>query len=128
MFPLLAIGGVIGAVMSAAKGASWLSDQLDATKNAASAGGKSEARPATDAKAASFESALAAQVAGQTMPASAPSPSTQVTSVTAAQHGTDYDALGRMKAGIFAYSHVGEHHGHQKSAPQGSDAPIVARS
>jgi len=28
MFPLLAIGGVIGAVVSVAKGASWLSDQL----------------------------------------------------------------------------------------------------
>ena len=36
----LAIGGVIGAVISAAKGASWLSDQLDSTKAAASAGGK----------------------------------------------------------------------------------------
>ncbi|HET7883400.1 MAG TPA: hypothetical protein VFL55_21115 [Acetobacteraceae bacterium] len=128
MFPLLAIGGVIGAVVSAAKGASWLADQLDPTKNAASAGGKSETKPATDAKATSFEATLAAQVAGQTVPASAPSPAAQVANVTAAQHGTDYDALGRMKAGMFAYSHVGEHHGHQKSAPQGSDAPTVARS
>jgi hypothetical protein len=128
MFPLLAIGGVIGAVMSVAKGASWLSDQLDATKNAASAGGKSETRPATDAKATSFEATLAAQVAGQSLPASTPAPSAQVAGVTATQPGTDYDALARMRAGVFAYSHVGEHHNHQKPALQGSDAATVARS
>ena len=52
----------------------------------------------------------------------------QATAVTAAQHGTDYDALARMKAGVFAYNHVGEHHGHQKSSPAAGDASPVARS
>ncbi len=39
MFPLLAIGGVISAVSSVAKGASWLAGKLNPT-GAASAGGK----------------------------------------------------------------------------------------
>jgi len=128
MFPLLAIGGVIGAVVSVAKGASWLSDQLDSTKNAASAGGKLESRPANEAKTSPFEAALAAQVAGQSLPTSTATPSAQVASVTAMQHGTDYDALARMKAGAFAYSHLGEHHSHQKPASHGSDAATVAQS
>jgi hypothetical protein len=128
MFPLLAIGGVIGAVVSVAKGASWLSDQLDSTKNAASAGGKSESRPATEAKTSPFEAALAAQVAGQSLPVSPTAAPARLTDVTAVQHGTDYDALARMKAGVFAYSHVGEHHGHQKPSPNTGDATTVTRS
>jgi hypothetical protein len=65
MFPLAIIAGVVGAVASAAKGASWLSDQLDSTKGSASAGGKTEAKPATTAKASQFEAALAAQARPQ---------------------------------------------------------------
>src|SRR5262245_34857426 len=106
MFPLLAIGGVIGAVVSVAKGASWLSDQLDATKNAASAGGKSETKPATDAKATSFEATLAAQVAGQKAPIGAAVPAGAPISA----RGTDHDALARMNAGILAYGQIGRHH------------------
>ena len=71
MLPLLVIGGVIGAVMSAAKGASWLSDQLDSTKTTASAGGKPATTPATAAKMSQFAATLAAQVAGQSVPVSA---------------------------------------------------------
>ena len=40
MFPI-AIGGVIGAVVSAVQGADWLSDKLDSSKGAGSVGGKS---------------------------------------------------------------------------------------
>ena len=70
MLPLIAIAGVIGAVMSVAKGAAWASDQVDLTKGAASVGGKGGTKTQIDAKSAPFADALAAQVAGQTMPAS----------------------------------------------------------
>src|SRR5689334_17219455 len=122
MFPLVAIGGVIGAVMSIAKGASWLADQLDSTKGATSVGGKAEAKPTADAKASQFEAALAAQVAGQKAP---------VSSVPAANvpltHGTDYDSLARMKVGMLAYTHVGEHRSaHAKQPSASGDAQFAA--
>lgn len=127
MFPLIAIGGVIGAVVSAIQGASWLSDHLDSSK-AASAGGKAAAKPPAEAKVSPFEAALAAQAAGQTLPgsgssaASANSP-TPATAIVPPIHGTDYDTLARMKAGIVAYSHIGERHGNHAGAvkPPGSD-------
>jgi hypothetical protein len=129
MFPLVAIGGVIGAIVSVAKGASWLSDQLGSTKGTGSVGGKTEVKPGSDAKASSFQAALAAQAAGQSVP---PSASTAPTTLPAAassamlpaqQHGPDYDAIARMKAGIFAYSHVGEHRdGHDKATQPSSGA------
>jgi hypothetical protein len=112
MFPLVAIGGVIGAVFSIAKGASWLSDQLDSSKAPASVGGKGAAKPAADAKSPSqFEAALEAQVTGQTVPASAASTAVTSTqsSVPVSQLGTSYDTLARTKAGLGAYGHVGEH-------------------
>jgi hypothetical protein len=119
MLPLVAIGGVIGAVMSVVKGASWLSDQLG-SGNTASVGGKGDAKAATGAATSSFETALAAQAAGQTVPtgiagaaasgsASAVSP-TLSASMVSATHGVDQDALARMNAGIAAYSHIGQHH------------------
>ena len=45
MFPIAIIAGVIGAVVSTAQGASWVSNHLDSSKAAASAGGKGEAKP-----------------------------------------------------------------------------------
>ena len=82
MLPLLAIGGVIGAVMSIAKGGSWVADQVS-DKGAASAGGKTGPKPLTEAQASSFAATLAAQNAGQTLPASAASPSSPAVSVAA---------------------------------------------
>jgi hypothetical protein len=134
MLPLLVVGGVIGAVVSAIQGGSWLSDHLGAAGSAATAGGKGEVTPQTQARLSSFEAALAAQAAGQTLPtgtataapASGPTTSAAIVSQT---HGLDYDALARMKAGIMAYSHVGQHHGdHTGSAkPPGSadDEPVT---
>src|SRR5690242_9701084 len=99
MFPLIAIGGVIGAVMSIAKGASWVADQLDSSPSG-SVGGKSDVTAQADAKASSFDAALAAQTAGQALPASVPvADSVPVASQVAAPamisqlHGTDYDSL-----------------------------------
>jgi hypothetical protein len=124
MLPLMIIGGVIGAVMSVAKGASWVSDQVNASKTAASAGGKDSAASATDAKSASFDQTLAAQAAGQSVPpAVAPSVPT-VVAPTPIPHmqPTDYDSVARTKAGIEAYSQVGErHHNHNNGAGAISD-------
>ncbi len=124
MFPIVAIGGVIGAVFSVAKGASWLADQLDSSKSTASVGGKGEAKPATSeaaTKASPFEAALSAQVAGQTLPASPSAASVPVL------HAPDYDASARIKAGVVAYNHIGEHRGnHGKPHPAaGSDNDVV---
>ena len=83
-------------------------------------------RRATDAKATSFEAALAAQVAGQGLPTSPPAPAARVVAATP-PHGTDYDALARMKAGLFAYGQVGPHHdGHAKAQAAGRDRPSCA--
>ncbi|HME24075.1 MAG TPA: hypothetical protein VKI44_22545 [Acetobacteraceae bacterium] len=126
MFPIAIIAGVIGAVVSGVQGASWVSDHLDSSKAAASAGGKAEAKPQADAKAPSFDAALAAQVTGQSVPASTPVTSTQ-SSVPVSQLGTDYDTLARTKAGILAYSHVGEHRNSQAKQSTGTsdDSPVT---
>ena len=116
MLPLLAIGGVIGAVMSAAKGVSWLSGQLDPTKAAASAGGKAATTPATSAKMSQFAATLAAQVAGQNVPVSAQT----TASVPVQQHVTAYDTAARIKAGLAAYGQVGEHRTHHPKPLDGT--------
>jgi hypothetical protein len=117
MLPLLAIGGVIGAVMSAAKGVSWLSGQLDSTKATASAGGKAATTPATAAKTSQFAATLAAQVAGQNVPVSA---QTTAANVPLQQHVTAYDTAARLKAGLVAYGQVGEHRTHPSKPLDGS--------
>jgi hypothetical protein len=129
MFPIAIIAGVIGAVVSGAQGASWLSDHLDASKETASVGGKSETASQTVAKSSSpFEAALTAQVTGQSVPASTAVRSTQ-SGVPVSQLGTDYDTLERTKAGIVAYSQVGEHrNSHAKESTGSSDASSVTRS
>ena len=128
MFPIAIIAGVIGAVVSGAQGASWLSKQVDSTNGAASVGGKGEAQPQTDAKAAPFAAALAGQVAGQSVPAS-PAVAPVSSSMLPSQYGTDYDALARMKAGFVAYNHIGEHRGnHTKQPPEVGDAGPIMRS
>jgi hypothetical protein len=117
MLPLLAIGGVIGAVMSAAKGVSWLSGQLDSTKATASAGGKAATTSATAAKTSQFAATLAAQVAGQNVPVSA---QTTAANVPLQQHVTAYDTAARLKAGLVAYGQVGEHRTHHSKPLDGS--------
>jgi hypothetical protein len=120
MLPLMVVGGVIGAVVSAIQGASWLSDQLGPS-NAASVGGKGGVQAQADAKASPFEATLTAQVAGQAVPASAtsavtlnsPTLSADILPVT---HSTDYAALARLNAGLAAYSHVGTRHGNHAGA------------
>ena len=128
MLPLIAIGGVIGAVMSVAKGASWLSDQLGSTQAAAaSAGSKATPPPATASKS-QFDAALSAQVAGHAVPVR-PSTPTAAVLPPQQQHGPDYDTLARLRAGVAAYSHVGEHRGnHPKSPPGAGDDLMVARA
>jgi hypothetical protein len=120
MFPLIAIGGAIGAAFSIAQGTSWLADKLGSAKATTPAGGKADARSQVPAMAPQFEAALAAQAAGQVLPTGAATTglSTSVAMLPTG-HGTDYDALARMKAGILAYGRAGEHHG---------DHPGVGRS
>jgi hypothetical protein len=129
MFPLL-IGaiGAIGAVVSAIKGGSWLSDQIGASGTGASVGGKAGVTAQSDTAANQFEAALAAQGAGQTVPGSS-SVTAMASSVAPAAptilpvHSTDYDVLARTSAGIVAYNHVGEHHGNHAGAFAASAAP-----
>ena len=128
MFPLLAIGGVIGAVMSIGKGASWLSGQVDSASSGASVGGKGDAKPDAEAKVSAFESTLAAQVAGQSVPVSAAMPATAAVTALPLTHGPDQDVLGRMKAGMLAYNHIGEHRGNHAKPPVGTDDHSVARA
>jgi hypothetical protein len=119
MFPLIAIAGAISAVASVAKGASWLSAHVGASKTA-SAGGNAEVKPRASGKASPFEAVLAAQAAGQTLPGNATgspaaksaAPSAMVSPI----HGTDYDTLARMQAGMAAYSRIGDHHGNHAGA------------
>ena len=121
MLPLIAaVGGVIGTVISVAKGASWLADQLSATKNGGSAGGKSGLTPLSAADTASFAATLAAHSAGQLPPAATGSVATSA--IMPLSGGTDYDMLARMKAGTIAYSHIGEHHGNRAGAVSHPDA------
>lgn len=129
MFPIAIIAGIIGAVVSGAQGASWVSNHVDGSTGAASAGGKGEAKPQTDAKAPSFDAALAAQVAGQSVPASPATVAAAPSQLPLAQHATTYDTLARTQAGIMAYSHVGEHRGsHARPKPNGGDNPGVTSS
>ena len=116
MLPLLAIGGVIGAVMSAAKGVSWLSGQLDSTKGAASASGKAATTPATAARMSQFAATLAAQGAGQTVPVSVPT----TANVPLQQHVAAYDTAARIKAGLAAYGQIGEHRTHHSKPLDGA--------
>jgi hypothetical protein len=131
MFPLIAIGGAIGAVVSVIQGASWLSGQLDSSKSTTSVGGKPEAKPQAQALSSQFEAALAAQAAGQTLPAAAGAVAASPASaaILPAAHGTDYDTLARMKAGTVAYSHVGEHRSNRANdaKPTGAedDRPVT---
>ncbi len=121
MLPLLVVGGIIGAVVSAVQGGSWLSDKVDASSSSASVGGKASAKPATEAKASPFEAALAAQVAGQSVPVSAPAPAS-----VPVLHGPDQDALARMNAGMVAYNHIGEHRSHHPKSQQGAGDVLPA--
>jgi hypothetical protein len=133
MFPLIAIAGVISAVATVAKGASWISDHVGPANAAAASGGKAAVKPPTDGKVSPFEATLAAQAAGQTLPgsstgsaaATSPMPSSMVPPI----HGTDYDTLARMRAGLAAYGQIGQHHsGHTEAAkPPGAadDKPIM---
>ena len=126
MLPLIALAGVIGAVMSVAKGVAWASDQVDSTKGAASVGGKGGTKTQIDAKSAPFADALAAQVAGQSMPAT-PAATPMLINMLP-PHGTDYDALARMKAGFAAYNHIGAHHGDHPKPADDSDQVAIGHS
>jgi len=122
MFPLL-IGaiGAIGAVVSAIKGGSWISDQIGAAGSGASVGGKSAVTSQADAAATPFAAALAAQAAGQTVPIS-PGVTTVAGSATSSTpailplQSTSFDILARTNAGIAAYHHIGEHLGNHAGA------------
>jgi hypothetical protein len=126
MLPFIAIGGAISAAATVIKGASWLADKLGSSKAATSAAYKARIAP--------FEAALAAQAAGQTVPVSgtaatrAESPAASAM-ILPPSHGTDYDALARMNAGMLAYNRIGEHHGNRAGADNptgaGGDRPIM---
>jgi hypothetical protein len=129
MFPIAIIAGVIGAVVSGAQGASWVSNHLGSSDAAASVGGKGEAKPSTDAKATSFDATRAAQVAGQSVPASPATAAAAPSHLPPPQHATTYDTLARTQAGIVAYSRVGEHRGnHARPKPGDGDDQAVASS
>jgi len=124
MFPLLAIGGVISAVASVAKGASWLAGKLDST-GTASDSGKAGGKPMTAAQASQFDAVLSAQVAGQSVPVSPSAP----VNVLPHQSGLDYNSLASIQAGMVAYNHVGEHRGnHAKALSSASDDGAIARA
>jgi hypothetical protein len=114
MLPLLAVGGVIGAIMSIGKGASWLSDQVSGAKGAGSAGGKAGPTPLTSAQASAFATTLAAQIAGQSLPPSTPVATTA--NLVPHVNGPDYSMLERIKAGAAAYNQIGEHRGNHAGA------------
>jgi len=92
MFPLLAIGGVISAVASVAKGASWLAGKLDST-GTASDSGKAGGKPMTAAQASQFDAVLSAQVAGQSVPVSPSAP----VNVLPHRSGLDYNSLASIR-------------------------------
>ena len=121
MLPIMIVGGVLGAVISAVQGGSWLSDHINSAQSSASVGGKGTTGTQVDAKASPFESVLAAQAAGQTLPASTDTPPaaslpTPAATLVQPTHGTDYTSLARLNAGITAYHHVGDHHGKHPAA------------
>jgi hypothetical protein len=125
MFPFVAIAGAISAAASVIKGASWIADQLDSSRTT-SAGSKVGVKPQTEAKASSFEAALAAQAAGQTLPGGSTSAEAAKNSTPYAwvqpTRGTDYDTLARMQAGLAAYGHIGERHGNDAGSARQSSA------
>ncbi len=110
MFPIIAIAGVIGAVASVAKGADWAAEKLAAIRADRTPAEKTSGNAKLDAAKSGFEQALAAQAAGQAMPSSAVAASgkTAPAAVVPVSHGTDYDSLARIRAGVAAYGHVGE--------------------
>ncbi len=129
MLPLL-IGaiGAIGAVVSAIKGGTWVADQIGSAAAGASVGGKGAVTAQATAAANPFEAALAAQGAGQTLPAAAGVTALASSVAPAAAsilptHSSEYDVLARTNAGIVAYNHVGEHHGNHAGAFAASAAP-----
>ena len=107
--------------MSVAKAADWLSDKLDSTKGSGSVGGKPEPAKLTEAQASAFAATLAAQNAGQGLPPSLPVSTAPI--AIPQLSGTDYAMLDRIKAGLSAYDHVGEHRGNHTAAvaPPGDD-------
>ena len=122
MLPLIAVGGVVGAIVSAAKGVSWLSDQIGSAQNSGSAGNKPGPTPLSKEQASAFAATLAAQSAGQGLPPSLPV--STATNAVPQLSGTDYAMLDRVKAGLAAYDRVGERHGNHAGAvaqPGGND-------
>jgi hypothetical protein len=135
MLPLLAIGGVIGALFSIGKGASWVAEHATPSQEGSASADKS-AGTAQSAQAAAFSAALAAQGAGQSVPGpavAALAPGAAATTVAPTggivtlTQGTDYDTLARVQAGIAAYGKVGDGHaahGGAVSPPRnGNDPP-----
>jgi hypothetical protein len=123
VLPLIAIGGVIGVIVSAAKGASWLSDQVGSANGSGSAGGKKGPTPLSNQQASSFAATLAAQTAGQGLPPSLPVATSP--SAVPQLNGTDYVMLDRMQAGLSAYDQVGERYGSHAGAiaqPEGNNS------
>lgn len=114
MLPLVVIGGVVGAIATAAKGISWLSDHIESAQGSGSAGGKPGPTPLSKEQASAFAATLAAQTAGQGLPPSLPlSPAPNAVPQI---NGTDYAILDRVKAGLAAYDRVGERHGNHAGA------------
>ena len=120
MFPIIAIGGVIGAVMSIGKGVSWLADQLDSASNTTSTGSKGDAKTPSQTTGSAFEAALTAQIAGQKQP-TAVTGTTSVASPVAV--GTDHDTLARMQAGLLTYNYIGDRHDKTDTASATTAAP-----
>ena len=104
MFPIVAIGTVIGAVASMIKGASWLKDHASA---ATDTGAARDAGKQADGPGAAFQAALAAQAAGQVVPVASTPASPAVAGsgllVIPQTHQTDYQSLAQIRAGIAAY-------------------------
>ena len=117
-FPLLAIGAIIGAVSSIAKGITWISHKLSGIEDAGEDDVKTGAKGAST-KATKFSDVLAAQTAGQTVPIG-PSCATPTASVTMSTPTTsrmtpsgtigltEADVHARIQSGLAAYSRLGE--------------------
>jgi hypothetical protein len=124
MLPIAIVGGAIGAIVSIAKGVEWVSEKVDSSQGAGSAGGKSAPAKLTVAQAASFSAALAAQTAGQVLPPSLPLDTGPIS--TPQMNGTDYAILDHIRAGTTAYNQVGEHYGHHAGAIAPQDPGAVS--
>ena len=118
MFPIVAIGTVIGAIASVVKGASWLNDHVSAVKDTDAA---PDARKA-DGAGAGFQAALAAQAAGQVVPVASPPVGPAVSGsgllVIPQTHETDYQSLAQMRAGLAAYQAADLRRAHNGEARQ----------